>query len=396
MEFDIVVVGAGPAGSSAARVAAQNGAKVLLLEKRQEIGAPKRCGEAAPTTEEFEKLGVKIISQVIRNEIRGYSFYSPKGINVKVVWDHPVGYMLERKMFDKFLAIQAAQAGAQIMVKARAINLLKGNGKIVGVKINHFGEEFDVDTKIVIAADGVESKIARWAGLNSKSLRDATSNVQFEMAGIELRDPNLIEFYFGSKVAPGGYAWIFPKGDYTANVGVGIRGGQTTAFQYLKKFIESKENLRNGAIIEVNVGATPIGGPIEKTVSDNLIAVGDTAGHINPVTGGGIYNAVLCGIIAGEVAAKAVQEGDTSETRLFEYEERWKKAILTNLEKGLRIKSVLEKMSDEELDALAEVLEGKDVVRLFREDPMTVFIELMKRSPKLSIKLLLDLSGFRK
>jgi digeranylgeranylglycerophospholipid reductase len=360
MDYDAVIVGAGPGGSVTAKTAAELGLNVLLVEKRPEIGMPVRCGEGT-SKKSLEEFGIPINKKYIAWETRGEYIYSPDGKRLEIIEKEPNGYILERRMFDKYLAIYAAKAGAEVKTRTYATGLLRENGSMI-VKLKHFDEEYEVKCNIVVGADGIEGKVGRWVGLENRSIiSQMTSNVQYEMVGIELENPEVMEFYLGRKIAPGGYAWIFPKGEDIANVGLGMRPAKETAFKYLERFIQSKENLRKGKKIGMVVGGVPVQGPIEKTVTDNVILVGDAARHVDPLTGGGIYNAMVCGTIAARVMKEAVEKQDFSEKTLLKYEEEWRKTVGKGLMRSLKVKEVLEKLSDEQLNQIGELLRGMKV-----------------------------------
>lgn len=356
MDYDVVIVGAGPGGSMTAKHLAEKGVNVLLVEKRPEIGTPVRCGEAIGKRG-LESMGVKINKKFIARETYGAVLFSPNGARVEIVSKNPNGYVLERKIFDKHLAIEAAKRGATVKVKTYATGLLKNNGRVKGVRLKHFNDTYDVECKVVVGADGIEGKVGRWAGIDTRTkLSQMTSNVQFEMVSIELEDPRYMEFYFGNKVAPKGYVWIFPKGEDRANVGLGMRDPNKTALSYLRKFVDSRKNLRKGSVVEINVGGVPVQGPIEKSVANGVVLVGDSARHIDPLTGGGMYNAMRCGITASEVIKEAIENNDFSEKFLMKYDRRWRGEIGPSLERALKVKNVLEKLNDRELDSLAKVM----------------------------------------
>ncbi len=379
MRCDFVVVGAGPGGSMAAKTLAEKGAKVLLVEKRPEIGVPVRCAEATGI-EGLKALGIKIKEKFIASRTRGAYVYSPDGTLVDISGKEYSGYILERRLFDKYLAIYAAEAGAEVRTRTYAYDLLIKDNAVKGVFLKQFNKRFLVECKAVVGADGIESKIGRRVGLNTRTkLSQMTSNAQFEMVGIDVHE-DIMELYFGREVAPGGYAWVFPKGKDIANVGLGIRNANKSALEYLKNFINSKKHLRNGKISGIVVGGVPVQGPVEKTYSNGVVLVGDAARHVDPLTGGGIYNAMKCGVIAGEVLIEALEKDNFSEESLAEYEKRWKQAIGSALMRSLRVKEGLEKLNDEQLNQIAKVLSSlkfgsvdlKDITKISEELPPEV------------------------
>jgi digeranylgeranylglycerophospholipid reductase len=373
----------------AARSAARGGAKVLLIDKRRELGVPVQCGEAI-SEDPLKELNIKPDRRWIAGRTNAVKLISPSGIVVRIAERKivgKIGYILDRKVFDKHLAMLAAKEGADLRVGTIANDLLLENGEIRGVKVRGIGGRTKVLAEIVIAADGVMSRVARWAGVNTAlKLDEIETCAQFQMVDVDLESSSVMEFHLGHKISPGGYAWVFPKGKDMANVGLGVLGSRTTRppIEYLRDFVNATPNLRKGKIIEINGGAAPVGGPIKKTVKDRLLIVGDAARQVNPLTGGGIDCAMRAGNIAGEVAAKAVAEGDVSERRLSEYERRWRKQMIKRLERYLKAKNLLLSLSDEDLDKLARTLSEVRFDRISLTDILRV---LVKAHPRLFWKL---------
>lgn len=381
-EYDVIVIGAGPAGTTTAKFAAQEKARVLVVDKHPEIGSPKRCGEGLGTRL-FRELNIKKDERFINKEIYGFSVHAPNETLVKIKYDEVSGYVIERKIFDKFLASDAARAGAEIFSDSKA-RLWKVNGKISGVKVKQFGtdEEREIKAKIVVAADGVDSTIAREGGINSViKLNDLDSCFEYEMVDIKIDEPDLIHLYMGNKIAPRGYLWVFPKDDDRANVGIGISGiEEKTAQYYLNKFITSHSWLKKGSILEVNVGVVPVGGFLGQMVKDNLLVVGDAARQVNPLHGGGIYEAMVAGKLAGMKIGKAIAQDNLS--LLEEYEKEWCSTQGNKLKKVLKIRKFAEKLTDEEMDYLAKVWSGRDLTELSRGKHIEVFKKAL-RHPRL-------------
>ncbi len=388
IETDVLVIGAGPAGSSTAKHAALNGADVILIDKKSEIGAPKRCAEGV-SKDGLSKLGIEPNSRWVTKELSGVRLVSPNGTDVWMREDQvklpEAGYILERKVFDKFMAMDAARAGATIMIKTLARGMRKDyDGYIVSCE--SMGEDFEIKAKIVVGADGPESRVGRWGGLKTAvKPKNMESGIQFEMVGLEMEDPNCIEFYFGS-VAPGGYAWIFPKGDDIANVGLGIVSTFTdkSAYEHLLEFVKNCPATKNAQPVELNIGGDPVGGMLKNLVKDHLMIVGDAAGHVNPLTGGGIITALEAGMYAGEVAATAVKEDNFSEKRLIEYQEKCRTEIGDSFDKYLKTKDYMLSLSDSDLDSIAKAFQDTEFENISTKELIKL---LIKVSPKALLKL---------
>ncbi len=358
MKYDVVVVGAGPAGSMAARRAAEGGVSVLLMEKHPAIGSPVHCAEALPK-QILKELDLRVEPRCIANEVKGVYIHTSTGERIPFFGEQTwySGYVLERKVFDKFLAMEAARAGADLMVRAQVVGVIKENGVVKGVKALKDGKKVEVRADIVIAADGIESMVARWAGLNTSiKLDDYISGYQYEMVGVQLEEPEIVRIYYGSDVALGGYAWIFPKGEDVANVGLGIRGKSSEyAKECLDRFVKREECLKKAKILEIKVGGVPVGGPIKKFVLNGFMVVGTAARLVNPMTGGGMSLGMSSGVIAGEVASQAVKEGNYDARRLYDYQKRFMDVYGDRLRMLLRFRKALDKMSDEEVDELLKL-----------------------------------------
>ncbi len=375
--YDVIVVGAGPAGCVVAKELASFGFDVLLLDRAQEIGVPKETGEGI-SEGAIKRLGLKVPDYCIAWRVNCSRVYAPNGSYVELKGN---GVILEMKRFVKWLACEAALAGARVCCKCFVHDVLKDErGFVSGVKFRWMGEEKEAKAKLVIAADGVESLVAKKAGLNttcSPYLVDA--GVQYEMANIDIEEPRRIEIYLGNQIAPRGYVWIFPKGEKIANVGVGIAGNRVeVAKRYLDSFIKTREWLRKGSVIEVNAGCIPVGGFMKDMVLDGLIVVGDAAHQVNPLHGGGIAEAMHAAKIAANVAKKALEKGDVSKNVLKEYNELWWKERGTYLKKAEKARELLEKLSDDDLNKLASVITGEDIYKITHGDVATLIKLLLK------------------
>lgn len=356
--FDIVVVGAGPAGLMAARKAAQAGAEVLLLEKERSLGT-KVCGEAVSGST-LADAEVNPASSFIRNRVKGIMVYAPNEKKRVEIYSEELGFsegfLLEKNLFLQELAYRVAAEGAEISVGAEVLGVEKKQNFALAVK--RLGETVKVEGKMLIGCDGVTSLVAK--KFFNRGQYEVIPCIQYKMVNCRLEDCHVLETYVGHEVAPLGYAWIFPKSEKSANVGIGVRGAP--AKPYLDRFIAAHPaKFDKAKVVEVQAAPVPVGGQISRVVDGGgVLLCGDAAGQVIPLTGGGIHTSIVAGKIAGEVAGRAAVQGDVN---LEEYPRGyayWSRRIANSLI-SLRL---IEKLEDSELNQLAEILTGEDIVDL--------------------------------
>lgn len=353
-QADVVVVGGGPAGLIAAREAAAAGLDVVLVERDRAIGSPVRCGEGVGSRGLSEFISPEGASWVARRITR-VIFWAPDGTEVRVA-EGDVGYILDRSRFEPALAGEAGSAGAEIRVGTEATALeRRGDGWRV-VLAGPRGDAF-IDARIVIAADGVEALVARWAGLDTRvPARDMESCAQYVVSNIAF-DPDAIYLHFGHRVAPGGYAWIFPKDVGVANVGLGIvalRADGRPARAWLDDYMA--RYFPHGTTTGYTVGGVIVHPTIKRTVTDGLLVCGDAAHMVNPLSGGGIVNAMKAGRLAAQAAAQAIAARDTSAERLQHYHDEWMRMLGDDHLRYYRLKEAISKFDDSFLDGLARTV----------------------------------------
>src|SRR3954467_7274453 len=344
-DVDVLVVGGGPAGSVAAWYAKGTAPNldVVLLERDRAVGVPVRCAEGvgdAGLREFANPDGADWVSRRITDVI----FEAPD--DTQVVLAHSgVGWILDRTRFDAFLAAEAAREGAQVLVGAEATGMSRNGDARWHVRVTERGREDVYRARVVIGADGVETMVGRWAGLDTRvPARDMESCAQYVLQRIDF-NPDEIYLQFSNAIAPGGYAWIFPKGVGVANVGLGIVALKTdgrNARQYLDAWIAQR--FPTGARTGYTVGGVIVHTTIKKTYADGVLVAGDAAHMINPLSGGGITNAMKAGRLAGCTAAAAIRQHDTSERRLSAYHKAWMDLLGEDHLKYYRIKQALEQM----------------------------------------------------
>ncbi len=387
MKYDAVVVGSGPAGSVTARFAAESGAKVLMIERRSEVGVPVLCGEGiSKIIDDFKVLEGR---RWIANNMDGARIFSPDGTMVTLAAEmagNETGYVLYRDIFDQELARGAVRAGADLMLNTRAVDLIIENGKIKGVKAKHFDEEIEIQADIVVGADGVESKVGRWAGMKTAlKPKDLETCAQYTLTGIDI-DRAYCDFYLGKKIAPGGYVWVFPKGADTANVGIGILASLSTpglATKLLDKFISSHPELKKGEPVRFLAGAVSVCEPYE-AVRDNLFLIGDAARQVDPITGGGLMASVEAGKIAGETIGKAVDLQKFDKDMLSTYEKAVDAAFYKKMKRNYMVKEIMLGFEDKTLNMLADSLKN---VKFDEISTLGLVKALVSKHPSLLVKL---------
>ncbi len=376
-EYDVIVVGAGPAGSVAAQYAAEQGVSVLMLEKDRDVGYPVRCAEAI--NREGLEAFIKPDSRWINAEITKFGFVAPNGKEVIIDLGKVEGYILERRIFDYELAKKASEAGAKILTRAYVNGLIIENNKVCGVNYEFRGQQKKIRSKIVIAADGVESRVGRWAGLKTAiDFRAMESCFQVTAANVKCSQDTMF-FYFGKDVAPEGYFWVFPKGKGTANIGLGVSGEigkNRSALSYLNSNLDKLFPSVN--ILTQIAGGVPSSLTLDKISAQGIMLAGDAARQVNPLSGGGISSGMIGGSIAGKLAAKSIIKND--ESYIKKYPKEWHKARGKKHQILDKLKDSLFSFSDEQfnnlIDSLIKVPEAKRSVGRF-------FMIALKNKPSL-------------
>ena len=386
--YDVLVIGGGPGGAIAAKTAAEKGLSACIVEKRPAIGAPVRCAEGIGKEALCEFIDPD--PHWISAEMTGAAIVAPDGFEMKLeskFAGNKVGYILDRKFFDRELVWRAAEAGADVAVKSRASAPIIENGCVKGAKIESCGVVTKVTAGVVIAADGVESKFSRWCGIDTAvPVREIMSSVQYLMADIDI-DAHTTVFYLGNEIAPEGYLWIFPKGERCANVGIGISGRKSgeghRAKNYLDRFV--KKTFPCGKPIEYIAGGVSVCRPLDCTVGDGLIIVGDAARVVDPLTGGGIYNAMFTGRLAAEVAAECIGACDVSKPALMKYDTIWRASKMGKaIERNYHIKEYLIRQPDAKLN---EIIHSVSKLNLNDFSTLSLIKEIIRVNPKLMLDL---------
>ncbi|HRI60389.1 MAG TPA: NAD(P)/FAD-dependent oxidoreductase [Saprospiraceae bacterium] len=338
--YDILVVGSGPAGATTARFAAKLGLRVLLIDKRQELGAPIQCSGAV-SRHALEEALIEPDAEFIHEAIYGFSIFNREGQSTVIDYRKlkpdeygtgenrkPLGFVVDRRRFDRHLMTQAERAGAEVWLKTEGLGYKPTKDGGCEVQLRRFNRPLSVKARVLVGADGLQSQVGRWAGLHTHiPLRNLAGCLQFIVDGVATN--GLLEIITGHRWAPGGYAWVFPKGHGYAEIGLGVVGTMTNrnAQWHLEQFIQKsffRERFKNARILEIQGGGVPLTAPLKRQYADNLILVGDAARHVNPITGGGIHTALNSGRIAGEFLAELLHSGKKpTKSNLKGYQDCW-------------------------------------------------------------------------
>ncbi len=360
-KFDVVIIGAGPAGCAAARRAASGGARTLVLEREEGLGK-RVCGEAI-SEGALADAGIGRSPDFIANEIERVRIHAPDRskfieFSRKDV-DMGAGFIIRKDAFLSRMAEAAVEEGAEIRLGSPALDI-SGEAGDWRIKVGGDGGVYEISAALVIGCDGANSMTAK--KFFDRSGYGVIGCVQYTLSPCSIEDDTL-EFFLGKEVAPGGYAWIFPKGKGVANVGLGSRG--RPARELLERFLASyPEKFSGSRRIKEGAAPVPISGQLKSVVRDGLMICGDSAGQVIPLTGAGIHSSIVAGSIAGGVASRAVREGDISSERLAEYEAEFGRIWGNRISKSLKALRVLESLSDEDLNELAGMLKAEDVLDL--------------------------------
>jgi len=358
---DVLVAGAGPAGSQAALTVAQAGYSVALLEKRPEVGQPVRCAEGVSEKWLLKHTGVE--KTWIDAEVKGAVLRSPDG-NKAVMEYAEKGYILNRARFDRDLAWRAADSGAFLLTCA-AVTKIDPCEEFFIVKTQHSMHQ-EIRATLLILADGIESRLAPQLGIPTVlKPHDIEFCLQYTLGGIAY-DEGYVEMIGGNEIAPGGYAWIFPKGEKKANVGLGLLGGRSlpglNAQFFLDRFVARR--FPDASIIRTVAGAVSASEPLNKMCGEGFMIVGDAARLANPLTGAGIGNALESGTLAGQTAVRALAAGKRNKEFLEDYQHDLMKSVGHVSKKFYRIKEPFVKFSDTDINRMIQVASQIDPSRM--------------------------------
>lgn len=349
---DIIVIGGGPCGSFTALNLAKLGCNVKIFEEHNEIGFPCHCAG------HLSLMGLKSLGlyplppDIVENTYRGAIFHSPRGNNFSVRCPSPVTCSVNRVLLDKYIAELAKDAGAEYFLDSRVESLITEGGSVEGVVVKRERGKEKFPAKLVVDAEGVSSRIVRQTGLSPSGSRMLLKTVETEAEDVKDTEKDTVEIFLGKGYAPGFYAWLMPKHDGRAKVGLAAESGNP--WRLLKRLMlrhpAASKKLRKAKILHRSFHSLPLGGPIPKAFSDGFLVVGDAASQVKPTTGGGVIFGMTCGKIAAEIAYEALHKDEYSSDFLQTYQSRYEEKLGTEIRFMLRIRKMLDTLPDDKLD----------------------------------------------
>jgi len=386
MEYDVIIVGGGPGGATAAKWTALYDLRTLLIERNNDF-AVKACAEGV-TGLALEAMGVSPSEKIQAFKINGAWLYPPElseSMYIPIEKIGVAGYIVDKRLLLRQVVSDAIKAGAEVFMNTNVIDILKDGEKFNGVVISRNGEYMKIYGKVILLCDGVTGISKMFINRNSRTLEPA---LQYTMSNVLLDDEHSIYIFFGRKYAPLGYLWVFPKGSGIVNVGLGARGADLRVL--LNRFITNSNMFKNSKVIKVNAGVIDLSGLVDDPVRSGLIVCGEAAGHVVPITGEGIGPSAVAGKIASEVIKEAIESNDFSKKFLSKYVERVRSHRYGKMiDVGLRARILFEKLNDEDLNNLFKIFDPQDFINIFNGNKTGYLHAVMKllKIPSVMLKV---------
>jgi digeranylgeranylglycerophospholipid reductase len=340
-EFDALVVGAGPAGSTVAEALALASLRVALLEEHAAAGVPNHCsGLVSPRT--LEIAGIPEETVALRHYDRA-RVWGPGGGTLWLQSSSVQAIAVAREQFDQILARRAAGAGAVLMLETKAQHFERADGRVRLLARTPRGE-VQFQAPLLVGADGAGSRVARWMGRAARHEVIPAVKADITFSG---RGTDSVEIFVGSRVAPGWFGWLIPLPGRVARIGVGATRSPQDCFAALLDLVRAR--FGDFDLGEVRKAPLPLG-PARDFVADGVLLVGAAARQTKPTTGGGVYLGVRAGQLAAATAIEALASGDTSRRALLPYEQAWHRLEGHEIRVAHWLRQVFRRLPDRELD----------------------------------------------
>lgn len=352
MDWDVLVVGAGPAGCFAAMQIAASGFKVLVIEEHKEIGRPVQCsGLISPRA--VELAGVD--KSIVLNHLSGMHVYSSLGTSLQAKSSHDLALAVDRAAFDQELAAKAENAGALLLkgVKAESAERIPGGFRLTATGQSQ--KPFTLTTKMLIGADGTDSHVSKWLGLK----RDNPKAVMFA-ADVRLHnpEPDLMNVFLGQDFAPGWFGWIIPLNGETCRVGTGyaLVSSAQSPRQLFGQFTDHYPQIfKDYTVMRYTGGNVPLGS-MPKIYASGAMLVGDAACQTKPISGGGIFMGLRGAQLCAKTAVEALCEENLSEESLSRYQALWDEEMKEEADSAMKLRKSFLNLTNEDIDRILRFL----------------------------------------
>jgi geranylgeranyl reductase family protein len=351
---DAIIVGGGPSGSFTALKLAERGANVTVFEEHDEIGIPSHCAGHL-SIKGLKQLKLHLLpTEIVENTFHGATFHAPSGNEFSVHFSSPITCTVNRALFDRYIAKKAENVGAEYCLNSRVESLVIEDGLVKGVAVKQEGKTRRKLAKIVIDAEGISSRLSREAGLRGPDPNKLVNGVEAEVENVENIEPDTVEVYLGNDYAPGFYAWLIPKKDEKAKVGLATKTGNPK--NLLQKLMlehpAARKKLHNARILQTIFHPITLGGLTPQAYANGFLTVGDAASQVKPTTGGGVLFGMTCAQIAAKVAYEDINRNDLSSKFLARYQKECREALGFDVKIMLRMRKTLNAMSDRTIDSM--------------------------------------------
>jgi geranylgeranyl reductase family protein len=381
-QFDVIVVGAGPAGSFVADSISKKGFKTALLEEHREIGKPVQCAGLV-THRVFDILGYKC---ALLNEVRGAKIHSPSDRTMFFQAEKSKASVIDRGIFDKTLGQRAVDSGAKLELGSKVTEVKRNESEIM-VKVKSNGKRTEMKCSLLIGADGTGSVVAR--SFDFPKPKTILSGFGAECISDKAQVMDHVDIFVGNRIAPGFFAWIIPT-DKGVRIGLCTAKGKQRPYHYFKKLISQnqvKESVGEIKIDSYVTGTIPIG-HLKKPFTDSVMLVGDAAAQVKPLSGGGIYLGLLCGNHCADVALEALEKEDVSEHRLKDYGKRIQHDVGKELRRANQLRKIYIKLEDEHLEEGFDILSDEKLLSYIAKHgdidyPSGLTKAVLKKAPRL-------------
>ncbi len=364
MDYDVVVVGGSANGAQAARTAASNGAKTLIIEEHGRLGYPEHCSGLFSYTGLEQLDSIPPSSMIFNDHIYGSRLIAPNGKTLTVRKNKKHAMVTDRAKFDQFLIERAKSEGAEILFPFRVREILRDNNSMRVFASNKSGESIEIETKMAIIAEGVRGKLARSLGFKLPEEKSRIFAAQVFMNDLNDIESDLVELYQTQKYAPNFFGWIIPMSESSAKIGLGTSNPH--AGKALDKMLAEhpilNQKVKGATTSRKIAGKIPVTGPLKRTYDDNILLVGDVAGQTKPTTGGGVILGGIAAQIAGTVAADAIKQNNPSKAFLHTYEKLWRKELYKNLWYQRKVRNYINNLSDNQMNEFFDRLEQKGLL----------------------------------